>query len=116
MSTKADEHQGDMGYCTPCSAIPLLPESANRQRATTQPPQRLDATHGGELFPVDENKCACEGWHLAAEIFDSAGQAGAAAVRWCSVIHTKRPGGSHYQKAKILSAMARTTHRIMVTR
>jgi hypothetical protein len=31
-----------------------LPESANRQRATMQSPQRLDATHGGELFPVSE--------------------------------------------------------------
>jgi hypothetical protein len=34
-----------------------LPESANRQRATTQMPQRLDATHGGELFPVKDG-CA----------------------------------------------------------
>ena len=27
-----------------------LPETANRQRATTQTPQGLDATHGGEVF------------------------------------------------------------------
>jgi hypothetical protein len=27
-----------------------LPESANRQRATTQTPQGLDASHNGELF------------------------------------------------------------------
>ena len=29
-----------------------LPKSANRQRATMQTRQGLDATHGGELFPV----------------------------------------------------------------
>jgi hypothetical protein len=29
-----------------------LPKTANRQRATMQTPQGLDATHGGELFPV----------------------------------------------------------------
>ena len=33
-----------------------LPKSANRQRATTQPPQGVDATHGSsELFPVSES-------------------------------------------------------------
>ena len=32
-----------------------LPETANRQRATTQAPQGLDATHGSELFPVNES-------------------------------------------------------------
>jgi len=31
-----------------------LPESANRQRATMQTSQGIDATHGGELFPVSE--------------------------------------------------------------
>src|SRR6516165_3795839 len=36
---------------------PFLPESANRQRATMQPPQGLDATHSGEPFPVNES-CA----------------------------------------------------------
>jgi hypothetical protein len=34
-----------------------LPETANRQRATMQTRQGLDATHGGEVFPVDES-CA----------------------------------------------------------
>jgi hypothetical protein len=34
------------------SLSPFLPESANRQRATMQTPQGLDATHGSELFPV----------------------------------------------------------------
>jgi hypothetical protein len=34
-----------------------LLESANRQRATTQTPQGLDATHGNEVFPVNES-CA----------------------------------------------------------
>jgi hypothetical protein len=29
-----------------------LPKSANRQRATMQSPQGLDATHDGEMFPV----------------------------------------------------------------
>jgi predicted DCC family thiol-disulfide oxidoreductase YuxK len=33
-----------------------LPETANRQRATTQAPQGFDATHGGELFPVNESR------------------------------------------------------------
>src|SRR5262249_50001250 len=32
-----------------------LPESANRQRATMQTPQGLDAQHRGELFPVNES-------------------------------------------------------------
>src|SRR5215831_5744059 len=32
-----------------------LPESANRQRATMQTPQGLDARHRGELFPVNES-------------------------------------------------------------
>jgi hypothetical protein len=31
-----------------------LPKSANRQRATTQTPQWFDATHGNEVFPVNE--------------------------------------------------------------
>jgi len=35
-----------------CHLSPFLPESANRQRATTQMPQGVDATHGNELFPV----------------------------------------------------------------
>ena len=30
----------------------------NGQRATMQTPQGLDATHGGELFPIDES-CRC---------------------------------------------------------
>ena len=33
-----------------------LPEFANRQRATTQTPQGVDATHAGELFPVAGNE------------------------------------------------------------
>ena len=33
-----------------------LPESANGQRATMQTSQRLDATHGGEVFPVAGNE------------------------------------------------------------
>jgi hypothetical protein len=33
------------------------PKSANRQRATNQTPQGLDAQHGGEVFPVNES-CA----------------------------------------------------------
>jgi hypothetical protein len=37
------------------SRAPALPESANRQPATMQTSQRLDATHGGELFPVNES-------------------------------------------------------------
>ena len=28
----------------------------NEQRATMQTPQGLDATHGGELFPIDESR------------------------------------------------------------
>jgi hypothetical protein len=39
-----------------CTLSPLLPESANRQRATTQTPQGVDATHGNELFPVNESR------------------------------------------------------------
>ena len=33
-----------------------LPESENRQRATTQTSQGLDATHGNEMFPVAGNE------------------------------------------------------------
>ena len=28
----------------------------NEQRATMQTPQGFDATHGGELFPIDESR------------------------------------------------------------
>jgi predicted PurR-regulated permease PerM len=35
---------------------PALPKSANGQPATMQTSQRLDATHGGELFPVNESE------------------------------------------------------------
>jgi hypothetical protein len=38
-----------------------LPESANRQRATMQTPQGLDAAHGNELFPVDESRRSWRG-------------------------------------------------------
>jgi hypothetical protein len=40
----------------PNSCTVALPKSANRQRATMQTSQRLDATHGGELFPVNESR------------------------------------------------------------
>jgi len=35
------------------SCTVALPESINCQRATMQPPQGLDAKHGGEVFPVN---------------------------------------------------------------
>jgi hypothetical protein len=35
--------------------LPFLP-SRNTHRATIQTPQGFDATHGGELFPIDESR------------------------------------------------------------
>src|SRR6516225_238391 len=45
--------RGDGGRNLGSRAL-TLPESANGQRATMQPPQGLDATHGGKLFLVSE--------------------------------------------------------------
>ena len=39
-----------------CHLSPFLPESANRQRATTQSPQGLDAQHSGDVFQFESRR------------------------------------------------------------
>jgi len=45
----------DGGRNLGCRTV-ALPKTSNRQRATMPTPQGVDATHGGELFPVDESR------------------------------------------------------------